>query len=111
MQQQLENTINSDDRIILSALGETSEPQNREQIAALAYALWQARGCPDGTPDEDWFRAQREIFGSKRLNEKVEGRDSAEQPVDAKAADSPILRFPVGSEIYLTAHAGASRRR
>lgn len=26
-------------------------------IAALAYELWQARGCPDGSPEEDWFRA------------------------------------------------------
>jgi hypothetical protein len=28
-----------------------------EEIAALAYELWQARGCPDGSPDEDWYRA------------------------------------------------------
>jgi len=25
--------------------------------AALAYRLWQARGCPQGSPEEDWFRA------------------------------------------------------
>jgi hypothetical protein len=30
-------------------------------IAALAYELWQARGCPDGTPQEDWFRAAEEL--------------------------------------------------
>ena len=29
-----------------------------EDIAALAYSLWQARGCPEGTPDEDWFNAE-----------------------------------------------------
>ena len=28
-----------------------------EDIAALAYELWQARGCPDGSPDEDWYQA------------------------------------------------------
>jgi hypothetical protein len=28
-----------------------------EEIATLAYELWQARGCPDGSPDEDWYRA------------------------------------------------------
>jgi DUF2934 family protein len=26
-------------------------------IAALAYELWRARGCPDGSPEEDWFHA------------------------------------------------------
>jgi hypothetical protein len=31
------------------------------EIAALAYKLWQARGCPDGSPEEDWFRAAEEL--------------------------------------------------
>lgn len=30
-------------------------------IAALAYELWRARGCPDGSPEEDWFRAAEEL--------------------------------------------------
>jgi Protein of unknown function (DUF2934) len=29
-----------------------------EEICALAYSLWQARGCPEGTAEEDWFRAE-----------------------------------------------------
>jgi len=33
-----------------------------EQIAALAYALWQQRGCPEGSSDEDWFRAEQELL-------------------------------------------------
>jgi hypothetical protein len=32
-----------------------------EDIAALAHALWQARGCPQGSPEEDWFNAAREL--------------------------------------------------
>jgi len=32
-----------------------------EDIAALAYKLWQARGCPDGSPDEDWFHAAEQL--------------------------------------------------
>jgi len=32
-----------------------------DEIAALAYALWQARGCPYGSPEEDWLRAEREL--------------------------------------------------
>jgi hypothetical protein len=30
-------------------------------IAGLAYELWQARGCPQGSPEEDWFNAAREL--------------------------------------------------
>ena len=32
-----------------------------DDIAALAYTLWQARGCPQGSPEEDWFRAAHEL--------------------------------------------------
>ena len=32
-----------------------------ERIAALAYFFWQERGCPDGSPDEDWLCAERHI--------------------------------------------------
>ncbi len=30
-------------------------------IAALAHALWQARGCPDGSPEQDWFQAAEQL--------------------------------------------------
>jgi hypothetical protein len=30
-------------------------------IAALAYEHWQARGCPHGSPQEDWFHAAAEL--------------------------------------------------
>jgi hypothetical protein len=33
-----------------------------EEIAALAYALWQKRGYPHGSPDKDWFRAEEDWF-------------------------------------------------
>jgi hypothetical protein len=32
-----------------------------EDIAALAYSLWQARGCPEGTPEEDWLSAEEAL--------------------------------------------------
>jgi hypothetical protein len=31
------------------------------EIAALAHEFWQGRGCPTGSPDEDWFRAVEEL--------------------------------------------------
>jgi hypothetical protein len=32
-----------------------------DEIAALAHELWQARGCPEGSPEEDWFHAVEEL--------------------------------------------------
>ena len=32
-----------------------------KEIAALAYALWQAKGCPEGSAEEDWFQAAKEL--------------------------------------------------
>lgn len=32
-----------------------------EDIAVLAHNLWEARGCPVGSPDEDWFHAVKEL--------------------------------------------------
>ena len=32
-----------------------------EDIARLAYALWEARGCQAGNPEEDWLRAEQEL--------------------------------------------------
>jgi len=32
-----------------------------DEIAALAHALWQARGCREGSPQEDWLRAAEQL--------------------------------------------------
>jgi hypothetical protein len=73
-----------------SALADTKH-ENQQKLAALAYEFWQARGCRDGTPEEDWFRAERGNAGSKRIDEKAVGsRDSAERSIDAEEADSPM---------------------
>jgi len=33
----------------------------RANIAALAYRLWQARGCPGGSAEEDWHHAVEQL--------------------------------------------------
>jgi hypothetical protein len=33
-----------------------------DDIARLAYSYWEARGCPHGSPEEDWFRAEMELL-------------------------------------------------
>jgi hypothetical protein len=32
----------------------------REEIARLAYSYWEARGRQGGSPEEDWYRAEKE---------------------------------------------------
>ena len=34
---------------------------DQEAIARLAYSYWEARGCQNGSPEEDWFRAEAEL--------------------------------------------------
>ncbi len=36
-----------------------SEASLKQDIAKLAYALWQQRGCPYGSPEFDWLEAER----------------------------------------------------
>jgi hypothetical protein len=31
------------------------------EIARLAYSYWEARGCTNGSAEEDWVRAEREM--------------------------------------------------
>jgi hypothetical protein len=34
---------------------------SHEDIACLAYALWQARGGQGGSAEEDWFQAEQQL--------------------------------------------------
>lgn len=43
----------------------------QEEIAALAYSLWQSRGCPEGTPDEDWFNAEEILRANGEITESM----------------------------------------
>jgi hypothetical protein len=35
-----------------------------EFVAKLAYQLWEARGRPFGSPEIDWFAAERAVYSS-----------------------------------------------
>lgn len=34
---------------------------SHDEIARLAYSMWQARGCQNGNPEEDWRQAEEEL--------------------------------------------------
>lgn len=44
-----------------STVGHGIAAFGHEDIATLAVQLWQARGCPDGSPQEDWFHAVEQL--------------------------------------------------
>jgi hypothetical protein len=40
-------------------------PEHRS-IGELAYHLWQARGCPEGSAEQDWLDAERQLRSAPR---------------------------------------------
>ena len=36
-----------------------------DEIAELANKLWRERGCPEGSPEEDWFHAAEQLRSRK----------------------------------------------
>jgi hypothetical protein len=60
-----------------------SESPDVEQIRVRAYELWRQRGCPDGSSDEDWHQAERELLattGTERALDKLqEGSGSVQR--------------------------------
>jgi len=49
------NTVTPNEEETAPALVPESE------IALLAYALWEKRGRPIGSPEEDWYQAERAL--------------------------------------------------
>jgi len=52
-------------KAVAEASGLTQETSStvsrREKVALLAYTYWEQRGRQGGSPEEDWYRAEREI--------------------------------------------------
>jgi hypothetical protein len=42
-------------------LGPDAARPSTLEIAALAHELWKARGCPQGSPETDWFHAEEQL--------------------------------------------------
>jgi hypothetical protein len=57
----------------------TMHPEHTS-IGELAYLLWQARGCPQGTAHEDWLEAERQLREAQaaaRTEARTEGTAAA----------------------------------
>jgi len=58
---QLSVYVSVEDLSPIDAETRVEDTGDREAIAEIAYAHWKARGCPDGSSEEDWFRAELEL--------------------------------------------------
>ena len=69
---------------------------SHEKIARRAYEMWQAAGCPDGTHDEHWFDAERELARAHTAPiEKERGHpdhEPATPAADQHAADQQAIQ-------------------
>lgn len=45
-------------------------PDLREEIAKMAYTLWESRGRQNGSPVEDWLQAEQEVLRRFQTTEK-----------------------------------------
>jgi Protein of unknown function (DUF2934) len=57
----LEHSQDAHQRTQPATVGHGIVAFGHRDIADLAYKLWQARGCPIGSPQEDWFHAVEEL--------------------------------------------------
>jgi len=69
----------------------SNQPLNHGEIARLAFELWLARGCPEGSSEIDWLRAEQTL--RSRIIEKKS--EPGAPPLIKKSVSTPqILRRP-----------------
>jgi hypothetical protein len=44
---------------------------DHETVEAMAYQLWLQRGCPIGSDQADWYRAEAELKDMSRANQQA----------------------------------------
>ncbi len=47
-------------------------------VAELAYRCWEERGCPSGSPEEDWYRAEARL----RAESNGVGHEHHDEPAE-----------------------------
>lgn len=57
---------------------ETRFNPTQDEIAARAYRCWHERGCPDGSPELDWSRAEQELRSEYQTTQEHEGNRRAQ---------------------------------
>jgi Protein of unknown function (DUF2934) len=67
------------------------QSENRSRsIGELAYQLWQARGCPQGTAEQDWLDAERQLRAKQAVETAATPKTAAATPKATAAASKAI---------------------
>jgi hypothetical protein len=56
-----EQSRREEEHHVESTVGHGIHSFGHQEISALAFELWEARGCPEGSADEDWAQAVKEL--------------------------------------------------
>ena len=87
--------------------------KDHRSIGELAYQLWQARGCPPGSAEQDWLEAERQLRAAPpktpALTAKVDDSLKASFPASDPPASQLIDKPPVNAEAKWRA-AGVARK-
>jgi Protein of unknown function (DUF2934) len=71
----------------------TVSPTENE-IAAIAYQLWLDRGCPIGSEQEDWFRAEEMLKNALVVKPEDQFRRPAIPCLDTRTESEILAEFP-----------------
>lgn len=83
---------------------------DRDEIALRAYALWQGRGCPSGSAEQDWLEAEHQLRRERAARLEATPR-FAPAGVDGLDSVFPLTATAVASMPDSTGAAPKRRRR
>jgi uncharacterized protein (DUF697 family) len=79
-----------------------SKPLDQAEKAARAYARWQARGCPIGSPEEDWLEAEEELRAPE-FDHPSEGVRPIEDVDTQEEIKNPKVKTKAATRIKMSA--------
>jgi hypothetical protein len=79
----------SDKQQTLELVPDFPYESRHEFVAKLAYKLWAQRGGPLGSPDVDWFAAERAVYASLLASGMITASPSDSQNLRAKLYRMP----------------------
>jgi hypothetical protein len=93
-----------------------TQHSNEEAIRELAYQLWQHRDENSGTPEDDWYQAERLLLGTGDSAATPESQAVDESVKESfPASDAPASHLPdeppSNAEDKWATAAGSSKRR
>ena len=86
-------------------------PEHRS-IGELAYHLWQARGCPEGSAEQDWLDAEKQLKSAPRNAEPRAAEPRAATPTGSagQRTDEPPANVEAKRKAAAAPRTGSATR-